>query len=97
LIKALAFNPGIKKAGKLAGPVHDGFHAMLKMFDPTNGFLEEHDAFATRASYEREKECLLTQIFQGRSTPSIRSRVPLNNADMSLRDLKRAATRRASQ
>jgi len=25
------------------------------------------------------------------------SRVPLNNADMSLRDLKRAATRRASQ
>jgi hypothetical protein len=45
---------GIKKAGKSAGPVHDGFHAMLKMFDPTNRFLEENDAFATRASFERE-------------------------------------------
>jgi hypothetical protein len=45
---------------------------MLKMFDPTNRFLEENDAFATRASYEREKESLLTQILQGRSIPSIR-------------------------
>ena len=32
---------------------------MLKMFDPTNRFLEENDAFATRASYEREKEVFI--------------------------------------
>jgi len=55
-IQALAFITGIKKARKSAGPVHDGFHTMLKMFDPTNRFLEENDAFATRAPYEREKE-----------------------------------------
>jgi hypothetical protein len=35
------------------------------MFDPTNRFLEENDAFATRASFEREKEVLINANFTG--------------------------------